>query len=300
MINYSIIIPHKNTPELLTKCLHSIPQRNDIQIIVVDDNSDISIVDFEHFPGVGEPNTEVYFTKEGKGAGYARNVGLEQANGNWVVFLDSDDFFHECISELMDKCVEKDADVVFFKADSVNIADGSDGHRGDELSRRVDVAIKENNYQPVLLYSSPCGKFINLDFIKKNGIGFNEVRYSNDVVFMAKVALYTEKCDVIDITAYCISVSKGTLTGIAKPESCLIRLKQDIESIKLLKKRYSFSRYDKYWYYFTWKGVFDTNKINALLYYPKMFNILGFAFLQDSLTMLYKYFRHEVKLFIKK
>ena len=40
IINYSIIIPHKNTPNLLQQCLDSIPYRDDIQIIVVDDNSE--------------------------------------------------------------------------------------------------------------------------------------------------------------------------------------------------------------------------------------------------------------------
>ena len=46
MINYSIIIPHKNIPNLLQRCLDSIPNREDVQIIVVDDNSDPNIVDF--------------------------------------------------------------------------------------------------------------------------------------------------------------------------------------------------------------------------------------------------------------
>jgi glycosyltransferase involved in cell wall biosynthesis len=83
-INYSIIIPHKNIPALLQRCLNSIPRREDIQIIVVDDNSDSNIVDFEHFPGMDEPCVDVVFTKEGKGAGYARNVGLSKAKGKWL------------------------------------------------------------------------------------------------------------------------------------------------------------------------------------------------------------------------
>ena len=49
---YSVIIPHKNTPELLQRCLASIPKRVDIQVIVVDDNSDLDKVDFYHFPGI--------------------------------------------------------------------------------------------------------------------------------------------------------------------------------------------------------------------------------------------------------
>lgn len=39
MINYSIIIPHKNISSLLRRCLDSIPERDDLEIIVVDDNS---------------------------------------------------------------------------------------------------------------------------------------------------------------------------------------------------------------------------------------------------------------------
>ena len=59
MINYSIIIPHKNIPNLLQRCLDSIPNREDVQIIVVDDNSDPNIVDFDKFPGLNRSNVEV-------------------------------------------------------------------------------------------------------------------------------------------------------------------------------------------------------------------------------------------------
>ena len=81
--HYSIIIPHKNTPRLLERCLCSIPTWDEIQIIIIDDNSNSESVDFSHFPGNGRKNTEVLFTKEGKGAGYARNIGLSTpvANG---------------------------------------------------------------------------------------------------------------------------------------------------------------------------------------------------------------------------
>lgn len=37
---YSFIIPHKNSPDLLNRCIQSIPKRDDIEIIIVDDNSD--------------------------------------------------------------------------------------------------------------------------------------------------------------------------------------------------------------------------------------------------------------------
>lgn len=118
MINYSIIIPHKNIPDLLQRCLNSIPRRTDIQIIVVDDNSDPKKVDFEHFPGVGEKCVEVYFTKEGKGAGYARNMGLKYAKGKWLLFADADDYFVDDLLPFFDEYVYSVLDIVFFDVES--------------------------------------------------------------------------------------------------------------------------------------------------------------------------------------
>ena len=89
----NIIIPHHNTPALLQRCLDSIPDEDNISVIVVDDNSSPELVDFDNFPGRERTYTKVFFTKEGKGAGYARNIGLEHAEGEWVLFADSDDFF---------------------------------------------------------------------------------------------------------------------------------------------------------------------------------------------------------------
>ena len=113
-VSFSIIIPHRDCPDLLQRCLDSIPVRNDIQIIVVDDNSNPSIVDFCHFPGRDRNGVEVYLTKEGKGAGYARNVGLHYAKGKWVIFADSDDLFTETIHPLLSMLEDADEDIVYF------------------------------------------------------------------------------------------------------------------------------------------------------------------------------------------
>ena len=58
-MNYSIIIPHKNSTKQLQRCLDSIPFRDDLEVIIVDDNSDPEVVDFDNFPGKERPNTIV-------------------------------------------------------------------------------------------------------------------------------------------------------------------------------------------------------------------------------------------------
>ena len=115
-MNYSIIIPHRNIPNLLQRLLCTIPQRNDMEVIIVDDNSDAEHVDFEHFPGIERADTKVIFDKKGGGGGYARNVGLTQATGKWVIFADSDDYFNYCLNDVLNDSLDSDSDIIYCKA----------------------------------------------------------------------------------------------------------------------------------------------------------------------------------------
>ena len=83
---YTIIIPHKNIPLLLQRCLDSIPLRQDIQVVIVDDNSSPAVVDFDNFPGSERKDTEIIHTSESKGAGYVRNCGLDADMLSLVLF----------------------------------------------------------------------------------------------------------------------------------------------------------------------------------------------------------------------
>lgn len=227
MINYSIIIPHKNTPDLLQYCLDSIPVRDDVQVIVVDDNSDADKVDFGCFPRWKGENYEFYLTKEGKGAGYARNVALEHAKGNWVLFVDADDFMLSIISEIFDVEKDTEADIVFFRPRGVMLVDRS------SPSKRVDVY---NNYIDEYLRSgdemalrcrwfAPCSKMLRLALIRANNILFDEIKYSNDALFAVKAGVAARKIAIRDKTYLCVTESGNSLTSnyLNKPGELLIR-----------------------------------------------------------------------------
>ena len=81
---YSFIIPHHNTPELLQRLVDSIPQREDIEIIVVDDNSD----DDKKANVIRSDVQIIFINKEHtKGAGKARNIGMDVAIGKWLLYV---------------------------------------------------------------------------------------------------------------------------------------------------------------------------------------------------------------------
>lgn len=210
MYTYSIIIPHKNIPKLLQRCLDSIPRREDTQIIVVDDNSDPAKVDFTHFPDLSDPSVEVYFDKSGKGAGRARNIGLEHAKGKWLVFADADDYFYPNAFDVIDeKIAEADYDIIYFYCNS------RDGETGELIEDRVSTikqGIEEKNYD-LLRYRSyvPWGKVVNSNLINSYGIKFDEVEVSNDVMFSALVGYYSKKIGIISQCLYCCTRNQGSL-----------------------------------------------------------------------------------------
>lgn len=281
MINFSFIIPHKNTPDLLQKCIDSIPRRDDVQIIVVDDNSDSEKVDFDHFPGLDDSTVEVYLTKEGRGAGYARNVGLSHASGKWIVFADADDFFLPEITTAMDDFNDSDADVIFFKGIAMNIVDGGVSYRGEEMNRRVDIALKTGDFTQALTFSSPWKKFFRADFLTFHSITFNEVRWSNDVVFMAKVARYAEKCLASPMEVYCITESSNSLVKCSSLESQIVRLKEECKEVCILRHRFKEDKTMHYWLFRRWFGIYKRSKVVSIRMLPYVFRASGWHFIEQ-------------------
>ena len=98
---YSLIIPHFNIPDLLGRLLLTIPQRNELQVIVVDDVSTKEIDKLEKLKSKYSW-IEWYSTETNGGGGKARNVGLSHASGEYIIFADADDFFLPDLNEVLD------------------------------------------------------------------------------------------------------------------------------------------------------------------------------------------------------
>ena len=227
---FSVIIPHHNIPQLLQRCLDSIPDTPEVQVIVVDDNSSDVKVDFEHFPGLERKNTTCIFDKEGGGAGHARNIGLSQADGKWLVFADADDFFAADAFDILDRHKDDPQDVILFKADSVDSDDYSPSDRHLTLNEAVDAALhgswpikKAVIHRPV-----PWCKMFRRDHIKEHDIRFDETRASNDVMFVVKATCWA-KDDAVAVSTdvlYTVTTRTNSLMDNWKkdPENFLSRI----------------------------------------------------------------------------
>lgn len=200
-ITYTFIIPHHNCPELLDRCLNSIPKRTDIQIVVVDDNSDEEKRPVE----CGRPSVEyIYISKEeSKGAGRARNVGILSAKGKWLIFADADDYYTDNLNTLLDKYShDDDTDLVYINA-----------HMVDQYGNSTPFVISSyiRNYQEKKIYSehvlryniwSPWTRMVKRHLVEQYAIFFDSIPMGNDMMFSLKCSKYAKCFKVEEMIIY--------------------------------------------------------------------------------------------------
>lgn len=214
--NYSFIIPHHNLPELLKRSISSIPKRDDVQIIIVDDNSDPSIVDFKNFPFLGEKNIDIIFDKSGKRQGHARNLGIDRAEGKWLVFADSDDFFFYNLNQSLEENINNEADIVYFMA---TLLDNDTYLPCNDQNCLSNVNIRkylngDKNGEHFIRFRTPAawGKFIKSSLVQKNNIRFAEIERLEDAQFSYQCGFYAKQIDVKNYSIYCYIKRQNTVT----------------------------------------------------------------------------------------
>lgn len=275
MYIYSVVIPHYNNTEDLIRCLDSIPERDDVQVVVVDDNSDHAKVDFDHFPGVGRKNTEVVFSKgeNGKGPGYARNVGIDHAQGRWIVFCDCDDYLLPEVNEAMDEYKDSDAEVVYFKVAKKTWEGEFSSY--EMFNSAIDEAKKENKPDAISYgVPSPIAKFMKRDFLTANNIRFQQITGGDDILFSIRIAIALKRYALSDTQLYCVVDRPGSLTRNNRWQGFCSYTLACCEAYKLMepvgKGDLAYS-----WTASWWGRLRAENMCQAVLLLPKVIEAMG-------------------------
>lgn len=201
---YTIIIPHRDIPLLLKRCLASLPEREDIEVIVVDDNSREELRP-DAYPDILPAHVRLLPTREGRGAGYARNVALDAARGEWILFADADDYFTPGFIGCLDAAADPDTDLLFFGAESVDGDGNPVPFHGSELSDALRLYREDRAAGELRLryeFGPPWGKLIRRSLIERHAIRFEEVPRHNDTLFSLRVGLHAGRVKVLDTPLY--------------------------------------------------------------------------------------------------
>lgn len=285
MVNYTIVIPHYNIPHLLQRCINSIPIREDIQVIVVDDCSPDAANYKQQIPEISRPYTEFYSTSKGGSAGRARNVGIEHAVGKWITFLDADDLFSSQIVSILDKYKDRVEDIMYFQSASVMCDDLSKVSARNIFTYHFEKYFSTGDESALRLeFDAPWGKFIKKSFIDKHRIRFDEVRYSNDTFFSAAIGVLAKNIFVGKEIAYIVTEREGSLTA-AKMKTLeewniryhsALRVQDFFDKQKVGFRRYAFADFlllmwsrDKYLFFKEFLKLSFRNKYRCLYYFVR-------------------------------
>ncbi|MFI3177175.1 MAG: glycosyltransferase family 2 protein [Eubacteriales bacterium] len=243
----SIIVPHYNSPMTLQQLLETIPVRDEVEIIVVDDNSRKERAEYNQLMNTYSNVIFLENTSGVKGAGSSRNIGLDHATGDWLLFADADDYFVEGFWEIVEKYIDSDTDVIYFRPTSVHKNSGTLATR--HLSYEKYVVDYYNDPQEInerLLryqFMVPWSKMIRHTLVQIHHIRFDEVIASNDVMFSTKVGFYARKISSSTEVIYCVVDSDESLTKTFTKEIHDARTNVIIEYYLFLKERLSKEEY---------------------------------------------------------
>ena len=209
MLKVSVIIPVRNVESYLPRCLDSVLNQTlrDIEVVCVDDGSTDGSPDILASYAKRDPRI-VVLAQPCSGAGAARNLGLSRARGQYVDFVDSDDFLMPDTLERRFACAEEtQADIVisgFCRYDA----------SGSVLQRRTvlgwAVSTLPRVFSPAALadsifttfYPAPWNKFFRADFVFRNRLQFQELPRCNDVCFTQTALAIASRLTVLDESGY--------------------------------------------------------------------------------------------------
>lgn len=249
-ITYSVIIPHYRIPELLVRCLESIPVRDDIQIIVVDDHSPESDGYYmDSYPELHRNGLVYVEAPRNGGIGYARNLGIPYAEGEWLIFCDADDTFGDGAFDIMDEFSGSDAEIVYFRPEVMIDGDWKPCFTHSWLKELYDNYKSTRDDRLIRSFHvTAWSKMIKREWCLDKGFLFEEIRFSEDVTFSVLSGTSASTVIVSDDVIYYYHLRQGSNSFPGKKEinSIYERARVGMHANKLLLDKYSLPYQDAY------------------------------------------------------
>lgn len=223
----SIIVPVFNVEKYLERCVESLVNQTykNLEIILVDDCSTDSSPEICETLAKGDERIKVVHKEKNEGLGFARNTGIENSSGDYILFIDSDDYLDIKTCEITKEKLEKtDSDICCFCSSDVYI---------DKI---IDKTVIENelffengeiitSFLPRCIASNESGSEseigISANMVLYNAALFNnsslrfvsEREYVNeDLIFRIELCKHIKKAVVIPDNLYFYYHNSGTLT----------------------------------------------------------------------------------------
>lgn len=233
----SIIVPVYNVSQYIVKCLDSIYGQtyNNIELILVDDcgSDDSMTIVHDYLASHVSIEAHIISHQKNRGLSAARNSGMEKASGEYIYFLDSDDYITpDCIEALVKPLYHKKYDVV------VGDYQYSNDENSDLKLQNVELSGQQilDSYANGLWYVMAWNKLCRKDFLLDNRLTFEEGYLHEDVIWSFKLACKAQSMYVINkVTYHYLVRSSSIMTSMSIEHDVTVYLKAFAKIIDFVK-----------------------------------------------------------------
>lgn len=201
----SIIVPVYNVEKYLARCIDSLIHQtlSDIEIILVNDASPDNSLSIMKKYQKQDPNRIIIIdSKINRKQGGARNLGLKKARGEYICFVDSDDWVEKKFCErVYNNAIATGSEIIFY--DVLETIDGSHGtYCKMNEERNMGIINEEKRKRLILNPGSHCAKLYKRELLLDNNIYYPENIFYEDNCQAHLPMLYVKKCSYINDALY--------------------------------------------------------------------------------------------------
>lgn len=215
----SVIVPMYNVRPYIGQCVESLQRQTfrDFQVICIDDGSTDDTLSFARGVVKGDERFS-FISQANAGQSAARNVGIDRAEGTYILFLDSDDYYEEhALQTLYDQAERDGLDDLFFSARSEYENAGMRGRYRDDYDSRVDICGSMTGRELLVRFVetdsfcvSPAMQLIRRDFLECADIRFCEGIIHEDNLFTCMMLAYARRAAFLNEPLYVRRVRPGS------------------------------------------------------------------------------------------
>ncbi len=278
----SVIIPNYNNSKYLKKCIESVLNQNykDYELIIVDDGSTDDSVDI--IKKYTKHKNVIFYKQNNLNAAIARNRGIELSKGEYLFFLDSDDYLYS--NDVFEKLINgiKNNDLVIGNYDIIDENDSFvNEYKVNEEKNIIDV---DNVYKYSMISPVPSNKLYKRSIIEKYNIYFSNVRIGQDLHFYLKYLACSDNINIIEDKIYNYRVvNSGMSKTINNNLFDIVKCFDEVKKFYILNNKKDL--YDKY--------IILTLLKNYHVQMKKYIDVKDKTF-RKSILLFFKYYYNEL------
>lgn len=211
----SIIVPVYNAEKTIVKCIESIMNQTykKFELILINDGStDKSLYILKEFEK--KDNRIIVISQENSGVSLTRNKGINEAKGEYIVFVDSDDYIEESTLEFLINEIESKDKLDLVISGFCIVKDNNDNFLNtiseNKIFDNLDFLLNEKLFKFIC---APWGKVYKSEIIKNNNIQFDKkLSLGEDTIFVLEYLKYIKNVKFVNESLFFINETEGSLS----------------------------------------------------------------------------------------